>query len=99
MGILPGFLLYLAWNLSTPIHATSGTTGKPTVVGYTKKNLDVRSDLIVGNMTIIWIGKEDIFLNRVNYGMFHGGLGFHHGAEKIGMTVIPNATDNTIRQI
>jgi phenylacetate-CoA ligase len=79
------------------IHTTSGTTGKPTVVGYTK--LDVWSDLIARNMTMIGIGKEDIFQNMVNYGMFTGGLGFHYGAEKIGMTVIPSATGNTKRQI
>ncbi len=81
------------------IHTTSGTTGKPTVVGYTKKDLDVWSDLIARNMTMIGIGKEDIFQNMVNYGMFTGGLGFHYGAEKIGMTVIPSATGNTKRQI
>ena len=81
------------------IHTTSGTTGKPTVVGYTKKDLDVWADLIARNMTMIGVGKEDIFQNMVNYGMFTGGLGFHYGAEKIGMTVIPSATGNTKRQI
>jgi len=81
------------------IHTTSGTTGKPTVVGYTKKDLDVWADLIARNMTMVGVGKEDIFQNMVNYGMFTGGLGFHYGAEKIGMTVIPSATGNTKRQI
>ena len=81
------------------IHTTSGTTGKPTVVGYTQKDLDSWSDLIARNMTMIGIGKDDIFQNMVNYGMFTGGLGFHYGAEKIGMTVIPSATGNTKRQI
>ncbi|MFA4824442.1 MAG: phenylacetate--CoA ligase [Methanoregula sp.] len=81
------------------IHTTSGTTGKPTVVGYTKKDLDVWADLIARNMTMIGVGKDDIFQNMVNYGMFTGGLGFHYGAEKIGMTVIPSATGNTKRQI
>jgi phenylacetate-CoA ligase len=81
------------------IHTTSGTTGKPTVVGYTQKDLDRWSDLIARNMTMIGIGKDDIFQNMVNYGMFTGGLGFHYGAEKIGMTVIPSATGNTKRQI
>jgi phenylacetate-CoA ligase len=81
------------------IHTTSGTTGKPTVVGYTKRDLDVWADLIARNMTMIGVGKEDIFQNMVNYGMFTGGLGFHYGAEKIGMTVIPSATGNTKRQI
>ncbi|MDP3397170.1 MAG: phenylacetate--CoA ligase [Methanoregula sp.] len=81
------------------IHTTSGTTGKPTVVGYTQKDLDVWADLIARNMTMVGVGKEDIFQNMVNYGMFTGGLGFHYGAEKIGMTVIPSATGNTKRQI
>ena len=50
-------------------------------------------------MTMIGIGEDDVFQNMVNYGMFTGGLGFHYGAEKIGMTVIPSATGNTKRQI
>jgi len=81
------------------IHTTSGTTGKPTVVGYTQKDLDTWADLIARNMTMVGVGKNDIFQNMVNYGMFTGGLGFHYGAEKIGMTVIPSATGNTKRQI
>ncbi|MFA7695877.1 MAG: phenylacetate--CoA ligase [Methanoregula sp.] len=81
------------------IHTTSGTTGKPTVVGYTRKDLDTWAGLIARNMTMIGIGENDIFQNMVNYGMFTGGLGFHYGAEKIGMTVIPSATGNTRRQI
>ncbi|HUU75625.1 MAG TPA: phenylacetate--CoA ligase [Methanoregulaceae archaeon] len=81
------------------IHTTSGTTGKPTVVGYTKKDLDVWADLIARNMTMVGVTDEDIFQNMVNYGMFTGGLGFHYGAEKIGVTVIPSATGNTRRQI
>ncbi len=81
------------------IHTTSGTTGKPTVVGYTRKDLDTWANLIARNMTMIGIGENDIFQNMVNYGMFTGGLGFHYGAELIGMTVIPSATGNTRRQI
>jgi phenylacetate-CoA ligase len=81
------------------IHTTSGTTGKPTVVGYTQKDIDTWADLIARNMTMVGVGENDIFQNMVNYGMFTGGLGFHYGAEKIGMTVIPSATGNTKRQI
>jgi phenylacetate-CoA ligase len=81
------------------IHTTSGTTGKPTVVGYTRKDLNTWSDLIARNMTMIGVGENDVFQNMVNYGMFTGGLGFHYGAEKIGMTIIPSATGNTKRQI
>ena len=81
------------------IHTTSGTTGKPTVVCYTRNDLEAWSDLIARNMTMIGLGENDVFQNMVNYGMFTGGLGFHYGAEKIGMTVIPSATGNTTRQI
>ncbi len=81
------------------IHTTSGTTGKPTVVGYTKGDLDNWSDLIARNLTMVGLSDEDIFQNMVNYGMFTGGLGFHYGAEKAGLTTIPSATGNTKRQI
>jgi len=81
------------------IHTTSGTTGKPTVVGYTRKDLETWADLIARNLTMIGLSEGDIFQNMVNYGMFTGGLGFHYGAEKIGLTVIPSATGNTKRQI
>jgi phenylacetate-CoA ligase len=81
------------------IHTTSGTTGKPTVVGYTQQDIDTWANLIARNMTMVGVGKDDIFQNMVNYGMFTGGLGFHYGAEKIGMAVIPSATGNTKRQI
>ncbi len=81
------------------IHTTSGTTGKPTVVAYTRNDLEAWAELIARNMTMVGLGVDDIFQNMVNYGMFTGGLGFHYGAEKIGMTVIPSATGNTTRQI
>ena len=69
------------------------------MVGYTRNDLDAWSDLITRNMTMVGVTADDIFQNMVNYGMFTGGLGFHYGAEKIGMTVIPSATGNTRRQI
>jgi len=81
------------------IHTTSGTTGKPTVVGYTCGDLETWADLIARNLTMVGLTDRDIFQNMVNYGMFTGGLGFHYGAEKVGMTVIPSATGNTRRQI
>ncbi|MHC1627146.1 MAG: phenylacetate--CoA ligase family protein [Methanoculleaceae archaeon] len=81
------------------IHTTSGTTGKPTVVAYTRNDLRNWSELIARNMTMIGLNEDDIFQNAVNYGLFTGGLGFHYGAEKIGMTVVPSATGNTRRQV
>jgi len=93
-----GFLA-VPLNNVVRIHTTSGTTGKPIVVGYTRKDLDTWADLIARNMTMVGITEDDVFQNMVNYGMFTGGLGFHYGAERIGMTVIPSATGNTKRQI
>ncbi len=81
------------------IHTTSGTTGKPTVVAYTRGDLATWAELIARNMTMIGVTRDDVFQNMVNYGMFTGGLGFHYGAELIGVTVIPSATGNTKRQI
>ncbi|NYT21548.1 MAG: phenylacetate--CoA ligase [Methanomicrobiales archaeon] len=81
------------------IHTTSGTTGKPTVVGYTRGDLEAWAELIARNLTMVGLKVGDIFQNMVNYGMFTGGLGFHYGAEKVGLTVIPSATGNTRRQI
>ncbi len=92
---------FLAVPLSSVvrIHTTSGTTGKPTVVGYTRGDLEKWSSLIARNLTMVGLRQGDVFQNMVNYGMFTGGLGFHYGAEKIGLTVIPSATGNTRRQI
>jgi phenylacetate-CoA ligase len=81
------------------IHTTSGTTGKPTVVSYTKGDIDNWADLIARNLTMVGLTRDDIFQNAVNYGLFTGGLGMHYGAELMGMTVIPSATGNTRRQI
>jgi phenylacetate-CoA ligase len=81
------------------IHTTSGTTGKPTVVGYTKKDLANWAGLIARNLTMVGLAGGDIFQNMVNYGLFTGGLGFHYGAELMGLTVVPSATGNTKRQI
>ena len=81
------------------VHTTSGTTGKPTVVGYTRGDLDRWSDLIARNLTMVGLTVNDVFQNAVNMGMFTGGLGFHYGAEKVGMTVLPAGTGNTRRQI
>ncbi|MDD1646458.1 MAG: AMP-binding protein, partial [Methanomicrobiales archaeon] len=81
------------------IHTTSGTTGKPTVVGYTKRDLAHWADLIARNLTMVGLREGDVFQNAVNYGLFTGGLGFHYGGELMGLTVIPAGTGNTKRQI
>ena len=81
------------------IHASSGTSGKPTVVGYTAKDIETWSDLIARSLTMIGLDKSDVIQNSMNYGLFTGGLGFHYGVERMGAMVVPAATGNTARQL
>ncbi len=81
------------------IHASSGTTGKPVVVGYTAKDLDVWSDVVARFIVASGGRKEDVVQNAFGYGLFTGALGLHMGWEKIGATVIPVSSGNTERQI
>lgn len=77
------------------IHASSGTTGKPTVVGYTKHDLDIWSDCVARIAMAAGATADDIVQISFGYGMFTGALGLHYGLEKIGATVIPNSSGNT----
>ena len=81
------------------IHASSGTTGKPTVVGYTRKDIDIWSELMARSFVAAGAGKGDIIHNAYGYGLFTGGLGAHYGAERLGASVIPISGGNTKRQI
>ena len=81
------------------IHASSGTSGKPTVVGYTAKDIETWSDMIARSLTMIGLSKGDTIQNSMNYGLFTGGLGFHYGVERMGSMVVPAATGNTARQL
>ncbi len=81
------------------VHASSGTTGKRIVVGYTDKDLDMWSDCIARMLTAIGITNKDIFQVSFGYGLFTGGFGLHAGVEKIGATVIPMSSGNTALQI
>lgn len=81
------------------IHASSGTTGKPTVVGYTQKDIDTWSELMARSFVAAGAHKGDIIHNAYGYGLFTGGLGAHYGAEKLGASVIPISGGNTKRQI
>ena len=81
------------------IHASSGTTGKPTVVGYTRKDLSVWTECLSRCFTAYGAGKSDIFQIAYGYGLFTGGLGAHYGAENIGASVIPMSSGNTEKQI
>lgn len=81
------------------IHASSGTTGKPTVVGYTRKDIEIWSDLMARSFVTAGASKGDIIHNAYGYGLFTGGLGAHYGAERLGASVIPISGGNTKRQI
>ncbi len=81
------------------IHASSGTTGKPTVVGYTKKDIETWSELMARSFVAAGVHKGDIIHNSYGYGLFTGGLGAHYGAERLGASVIPMSGGNTKKQI
>jgi len=81
------------------IHASSGTTGKPTVVGYTRNDIEVWAEVMARTLTSAGARKKDIIQNAYGYGLFTGGLGAHYGAEKIGAAVVPVSVGNTKRQI
>jgi phenylacetate-CoA ligase len=81
------------------IHSSSGTTGKPVVVGYTANDLETWSDLIARIVSQAGVNDEDIVQICFGYGMFTGGFGLHYGLEKVGATVIPASAGNTQKQI
>ena len=81
------------------LHASSGTTGRSTVVGYTKRDIETWSELMARCYAAAGLTKNDIVHNAYGYGLFTGGLGAHYGAEKIGASVIPMSGGNTKRQI
>lgn len=83
----------------TRIHASSGTTGKPTVVGYTKADLNNWSDCVARLCMAVGITDEDVVQIAFGYGLFTGALGLHYGLEKIGATVIPASSGNTQKQV
>ncbi|RZI41068.1 phenylacetate--CoA ligase [Herbaspirillum sp. HC18] len=81
------------------IHASSGTTGKPTVVGYTKKDIDAWASVVARSLKAGGTRPGDIVHNAYGYGLFTGGLGAHYGAEKLGCTVIPMSGGQTEKQV
>ncbi|MFH1217066.1 MAG: phenylacetate--CoA ligase [Pseudomonadota bacterium] len=81
------------------IHASSGTTGQPTVVGYTKRDISIWAELMARCLTAAGATPKDIIHNAYGYGLFTGGLGAHYGAENLGATVVPISGGNTKRQI
>ncbi len=81
------------------VHASSGTTGTPTVIYLTQKDLDTASDTMARSLAAAGGSKDDVVQNMMTYGLFTGGLCFHYGAELMGAMVIPTSAGNTIRQL
>ncbi|MGI6621823.1 MAG: phenylacetate--CoA ligase [Clostridiaceae bacterium] len=81
------------------VHASSGTTGKQTVVGYTQNDIEIWAECVARCLYCAGVGKDDVVHVAYGYGLFTGGLGLHYGAEMVGATVIPVSGGNTARQI
>ena len=81
------------------VHASSGTTGKPTVVGFTKNDLDVWSDCVARFAAAVGVGEDDTAQISFGYGLFTGALGLHMGLEKLGCSIIPMSSGNTEKQL
>ncbi len=81
------------------IHSSSGTTGKPTVVGYTEKDMNLWSEVMARVLTMGGVNSSDILHNAIGYGLFTGGLGFHEAAQRMKVAVIPSSTGFTSRQL
>ena len=81
------------------LHTSSGTTGTPTVIYHSRSDIDNWTDLMARCIVSSGVNRGDIFQNMTTYGLFTGGLGFHYGAERVGILVIPSSSGNTSRQI
>lgn len=86
-------------NQISRVHASSGTTGKPTVVGYTARDIDTWASVVAGSMRASGTRPGDVVHISYGYGLFTGGLGAHYGAEKLGATVVPVSGGMTERQV
>lgn len=81
------------------LHASSGTTGKPTVVGYTRRDITMWSEVMARSLTAAGVDKHDFIQIAYGYGLFTGGLGLHYGSERVGAAVIPISGGNTAKQL
>ncbi|HRZ24831.1 MAG TPA: phenylacetate--CoA ligase [Candidatus Contendobacter sp.] len=95
----PDGLLAVDVEQAVRLHTSSGTTGMPTVIYHTRRDLDCWTELMARCIVAAGATARDVFQNMTNYGMFTGGLGLHYGAERVGMLVIPASSGNTSRQI
>ncbi|MBI5681426.1 MAG: phenylacetate--CoA ligase [Methanobacterium sp.] len=81
------------------VHTSSGTTGKPTVSGYTQKDIKIWGEVMARALTMAGATKKDFIQNAYGYGLFTGGLGVHYGTQEIGATIVPISAGNTMRQL
>ncbi|MDR3586368.1 MAG: phenylacetate--CoA ligase [Desulfosporosinus sp.] len=81
------------------LHASSGTTGKPTVVGYTRKDIELWAKIVAGELERAGVTKQDVVQIAYGYGLFTGGMGLHYGCEELGAVVVPISGGNTARQL
>ena len=81
------------------LHSSSGTTGNPTVVLHSQRDLDEWANAVARCLHMVGLRPNDVFQNSSGYGMFTGGLGFQYGAERLGMLTVPAAAGNSLRQI
>lgn len=95
----PNGFLAVPMNKISRIHASSGTTGKPTIGYYTKKDMEIWADAAARVLCLNGVDEDDVLQISVGYGLFTGALGFHQGAEKIGCTIVPASTGNTQKQL
>ena len=95
----PHGLLAVDLEQAIRLHTSSGTTGTPTVIYHTRRDIDHWTELVARCITATGASARDVFQNMTNYGLFTGGLGLHYGAERVGMLVIPASSGNTSRQI
>jgi phenylacetate-CoA ligase len=95
----PFGLLAIPLKQVVRIHGSSGTTGKPTVVAYSKADIELWADMIARSLVMGGVTDEDVIQNAYGYGLFTGGLGLHYGAERLGAAVVPISGGNTKRQI
>ncbi len=95
----PFGLFLVPQNEIVRIHASSGSTGKPTVVGYTRADLDLWSNVLARGLAAGGLTDDDTFQNAYGHGLFTGGLGFHDAVSRVGAAVVPTSAGNTVRQV
>lgn len=95
----PYALMAVPLEETVRIHSSSGTTGKPVIAPYTRADIDNWSELMARTLASAGVVEGDVMQNAYGYGLFTGGLGFHYGGERLGVTVVPTAAGNTKRQI